>query len=112
MQTATIKNAMADFYATQCTYADLYSTAAGATAGTAITGGTPAYASKALAWNASSNGVKATNGVPFDIPSGATVAGFGLKTGAAGAYLDGGSLPSQAFSSQGTYTLTVTFTQT
>lgn len=112
IQTNTMKNALADAYAVVATYADLYSTVpTGGVAGTAISGGAPAYASKPLSWGASAAGVKATTATPFDVPSGATVAGFGLKTGAAGAFQDGGSLSSQAFASQGTYTLTVTYTQ-
>jgi hypothetical protein len=47
------------------------------------------------------------------VPSGTTIVGaqfFTLVT--AGVYLDGGAVPSQAFASQGTYTLTATYTQT
>lgn len=110
--TATMKNTLSDAYKAAATFADLYSTSGATAAGTAITGGAPAYASKGLAWGASANGVTSTTATPFDIPSGATVAGVGVKTGSAGAYLDGASLPSQAFSSQGTYTVTLTYTQT
>ena len=108
----SMRNTLADAYAGAATYADLYQTSGASAAGTAISGGSPAYASKALTWNASSGGVKSTTATVFDIPSGATVAGFGVKTGAAGSYLDGGALTSQAFASQGTYTLTITYTQT
>lgn len=99
-------------YVGAATFADVYSTSGAAAAGTAITGGAPAYASKGLTWGANTNGVVSTTATVFDIPSGATVAGFGVKTGVAGAYLDGGALTSQAFASQGTYTLTITYTQT
>lgn len=107
-----MRNTLADAYKAAATFADLYSTTGATSAGTAITGGAPAYASKALSWGASAAGVVSTTATVFDIPSGATVAGFGVKTGAAGAYLDGGALTSQAFASQGTYTLTITYTQT
>lgn len=107
-----LRSTLSDAYKAAATHADLYSTSGATAAGTAITGGSPAYASKALAWGSSTNGVVSTTAAVFDIPSGATVAGFGVKTGLAGAYLDGGALTSQPFSSQGTYSLTLTFTQT
>jgi hypothetical protein len=47
------------------------------------------------------------------VPTGTTVAGAGVHTAiTAGTYLDGGAVTSQAFASQGTYTLTLTYTQT
>lgn len=107
-----LRTTLSDAYKGAATFGDLYSTTGVSAAGTAISGGSPAYASKALSWGSSTNGVVSTTGTVFDIPSGATVAGFGVKTGAGGAYLDGGALTSQAFASQGTYTLTLTYTQT
>lgn len=107
-----LRNTLYNAYAAAATFADLYSTSGATAAGTAITGGSPAYASKGLTWGAGTNGVGSTTATPFDIPSGATVAGFGVKTGVAGAYLDGGALTSQAFASQGQYSLTLTYTQT
>jgi hypothetical protein len=48
----------------------------------------------------------------FDIPSGATIVGIGLHTAlTAGTYLDGATITSQAFASQGTLTVTFTYTQ-
>jgi hypothetical protein len=107
-----LRNTLYASYVGAATFADVYSTTGATAAGTAITGGAPAYASKGLTWGGGTNGVGSTSGTVFDIPSGATVAGFGVKTGVAGAYLDGGALTSQAFASQGTYTLTLTYTQT
>lgn len=44
-----------------------------------LSGGSPAYARKALTWSAASGGAKAlTSGVTFDIPAGSTVAWIGL----------------------------------
>lgn len=112
IQTNTMKNTLSDAYKAAATYSDLYqTTGASSTAGTAITGGSPAYASKALTWGSSTAGVVSTTATVFDVPSGATVAGFGVKTGSGGTHLDGNSLTSQAFASQGTYTLTITFTE-
>ena len=50
--------------------------------------------------------------VTLDIPSGATVAGIGLWDAATGGnYLDGNTVTSQAYSAAGTYTVTLTYTQ-
>lgn len=111
IQTATQKNTLATAYGGAALYAALYSTAGSGTAGTELTGGSPAYARKSLSWGAASGGV-ITATATFDVPSGATVAGAGVHTAVtAGTYLDGGSLTSQSFASQGTYVLTLTFTE-
>ena len=110
LQTVAIKNALASAYAAQALYGALYTTVPGATAGTEVTGGTPAYARKSLAWGAPANGVITASAV-FDVPTGTTLVGSGCHSAAtAGTYLDGGTLTSQAFASQGTYTETFTFT--
>jgi len=112
IQTATLKNSMATYYGTQILGVDLTSTVPGGAAGTVLTGGSPAYARKAPAWGAPSNGVVSTGAMTFDVASGSTVAGFNeMSALAGGTYLDGNSLPSQTFASQGTYALTLTYTQ-
>lgn len=105
------KNTLATSFGTAATHAALYTTAGGATQGTEVTGGTPAYARKAISWGAPTNGV-VTASVTFDVPAGVTVAGAGVHTAATGGsnYLEGGSVTSQNFATQGTYTLTLTFT--
>jgi hypothetical protein len=113
IQTATQKNTLATSYGTAATHGALYSTAPGGTAGTELTGGSPAYARKALSWGAPSNGVIAATPVAFDVASGTTVRGAGVHTAiSAGTYLDGVTLSDQAFASQGTYTVTFQYTQT
>lgn len=107
--TTLARNNLADAYKTGATHAALYTTAGGATAGTEVTGGT--YARKPVTWGTSANGV-VTGTCTFDVPTGVTIAGWGLYTAIAGTYFDGGSLPSQPFASAGTYALTLTFTQT
>ena len=110
VQTTTEKNNLATRYGTDAAYAALYTTAPGVTAGTEVTGGSPAYARKALSWGAPSAGVITATAV-FDVPAGVTIVGAGVHTAVtAGTYLDGGAVTSQAFASQGTYTLTLTFT--
>ncbi len=112
IQTATQKNTLAQSYATSATHSALYTTAPSATQGTEPSGGAPAYARKALTWGAPSNGVISATAVTFDVPSGATIVGVGVHTAlTAGTYLDGGSVTSQAFASQGTYQVTLTYTQ-
>ena len=112
IQTATEKNNLATAYGTNAAFGAVYTTAPGATAGTEPTGGSPAYARKALSWGAPSNGV-ITATATFDIPAGTTIVGAGVHTAVtAGTYLDGASVTSQAFASQGTYQVTFTYTQT
>ena len=112
VQTTSMKNTLATSYAGAALFAALYTTAPGATAGTEVTGGSPAYARKSISWGAAANGV-VTATVTFDVPTGVTVVGAGVHSAlTAGTYLDGGSVTSQAFASQGTYTLTLTYTQT
>ena len=76
--------------------------------GTELSGGSPAYARKAVTWTAASNGtVRPTADLTFDIPAGATVAGWrGYSALTAGTDYEGAALTSEAFAGQGTYTLT------
>lgn len=108
------KNALADNYATRATHGACYTTAPGTAAGTEPSGGSPAYARKALTWGASSNGVKSATPAVFDIPSGASIAGAGVHDAlTGGTYRDGFTFGSpQAFASQGQLTVTYTYTQT
>lgn len=106
--TTTEKNNLATKYGTDAAFATLFSTApSGATPGTEV----PGITRQALAWGAASNGV-ITATATFSVGSGATVAGAGVYTAlSGGTYLDGGTLSSQTFGSAGTYTLTLTYTQ-
>ena len=112
IQTTAEKNNLATQYGTNAAYGAVYTTAPGASAGTEPSGGSPPYARKALTWGAPSGGV-VTATATFDIPAGTTVVGVGVHTAVtAGTYLDGTSVTSQAFASQGTYQVTFTYTQT
>ena len=111
IQTATQKNTLATAYGTAATHAAIYTTAPGGSAGTEPSGGSPAYARKAISWGSASGGV-ITATVTFDVPTGTTIVGAGVHTAiTAGTYLDGAAVTSQAFASQGTYALTLTYTQ-
>ena len=111
IQTNAMKNVLATAYGSEADFAALYTTTPSTTAGTEPSGGSPAYARKAITWSSATNGV-ITATVTFDVPAGTTVVGAGVHTLATGgSYLDGGTVPSQNFASQGTYTLTLTYTQ-
>jgi len=112
----TMKTALANAYKAAGPYGALF-TADPGTAGTAtgeVTGGSPAYARKSLTWGTAANGVVQSAATAFDVPSGATVTFFGVTTaGTAGTadVQDSVAVTSQTFSSQGTYTVTATYTQ-
>jgi len=112
IQTSQGKENLAVAYGTNAAYGALYTTAPGSTAGTEPSGGAPAYARKALTWAPGTVDGIVTASATFDVPSGATIVGVGVHTAlTGGAYLDGGTVTSQAFSSQGTYAVTFTYTQ-
>lgn len=112
LQTATIKNTLASAYATACAFIGLATTAPGATRGTEVTGGSPAYARKAANWGSPTDGVITATPAAHDVPAGTTVVGVNLESvSTAGTYQDGASVTSQTFTSQGTYQVTVTYTQ-
>lgn len=112
--TTAEKNSLATKYGTDAAYAALF-TADPGTTGTVtgeVTGGSPAYARKAITWGAASNGV-VTATVTFDVPASTTVTFAGVCSLATGAnLLDRVAVTSQAFATQGTYQLTLTYTQT
>lgn len=73
------------------------------------TGGSPAYARKALTWAASSTGSKALAATlpVFDIPAGFTVKAVGLWSALTNGVLYGyWDVTDEAFTGQGTYTVT------
>lgn len=110
------RNAMATAYGVAAPYGACF-TADPGTSGSATgecTGGSPAYNRKAMSWGAPS--ASAIVGVPvFDIASGTTVTYFGVTvsvTPGTADVRDKVAVTSQAFASQGTYTVTATYTQT
>lgn len=104
----TAKHAMLDHLATLITYASLHTADPGATGTNEVTGGTPAYARKAITWNAASGGNLDNNANPvFDVPAATTIThvGFwGAVTG--GTFYGSADITDEAFGAQGTYTLT------
>lgn len=109
------RNALASAYGTAAPAGALF-TADPGTSGTVVgevTGGSPAYARKAMSWSAPS--ASAITGSPaFDVPSGANVQVFGVCASAVAGTADlrdKAAVTPQAFASQGTYTVTATYTQ-
>jgi hypothetical protein len=100
MNTAFL-DALADHGGTLITHIALFD------GGTEITGGSPAYARKAVTWTASSAGlIRPTVDHEFDIPAGATVDGWrGFTALTAGTDYDGEALTPETYAGQGTYTL-------
>lgn len=112
IQTVTMRNLLVDAYKAAALFVALYTTAPGASAGTEPSGGSPAYARKASNWGATATSAATAAPAAHDVPTGTTIVGAGYHSAStAGTYYDGGAVPSQAFSSQGTYQLTGTFTQ-
>lgn len=109
------RNALATAYGTAAPYGALF-TADPGTSGSVtgeVTGGSPAYARKAISWGAAS--ASAITGAPvFDVPSGTTVTYAAVcvsGTAATADLRDKVAVTSQAFASQGTFTVTFTYTQ-
>lgn len=103
---------MATAFGNLATHGAIYTTVPGASAGTE-----PAtvYARKPLTWSApvtTSATEVITATATFDVPAGANIQGVGVHTAlTAGTYLDGGSVTAQSFATQGTLTVTFTYTQ-
>lgn len=112
------RNALAARYGVEAPFGTLF-TADPGTTGTVVgevTGGTPAYARKNMTWPATGTASAITSAATaFDVPSGTTVTFFGVAvtvTLATADLRDRVAVTSQAFASQGTYTVTATYTQT
>lgn len=101
------KNAMLNELASLAGYASLHTASPGTTGANEVSGGSPAYARKAITWNAASSGsVDSSNAPVFDVPSGTTVTHVGLWSAAtAGTFYGYADVTDETFGSQGTYTL-------
>ena len=106
------KENLAAAYGTAATHVSLHTADPGTTGADEVTGGAPAYARKAASWTAGGVDGVVTATVTFDVPSGVTVTHVGLWDAlTAGNFLDKSTVTSQAFASQGTYEVTLTYTQ-
>ena len=105
----TARNVMLDALGVLCTRIALHSGDPGAanTATNELTGGSPAYARKAIAWNAAAAGSMDDSTAPvFDVPAAATVSWIsGWNTAGTVRYFKK-DVTDEVFGAQGTYTLT------
>ena len=115
IRTLLQRNALATAYGSAAPFGTVFTADPGAT-GTATgeaTGGAPAYARKAITWGAAAASV--ITGAPvFDIASGTTVTFAGVTVSsvlATADVRDAVAVTSQSFASQGTYSVTFTYTQ-
>jgi hypothetical protein len=102
------KNVMLDHLAGLAVYASLHTADPGSTGTSEATGGSPAYARKAITWNAAATSNLDNDANPvFDVPAG-TYSHFGLWSAATAGTFYGGDVLSatEAYAAQGIYTLT------
>jgi len=102
------KNAMLNALGALAVFASLHSADPGESGTNELTGGSPAYARKAITWNVAGSGTMDDSNVPmFDVPAGSVVLYVGLWSLATGGIFYGSALVTQeTFTAQGTYTLT------
>ena len=102
------KNAMLDALAGLAIFASLHEGDPGESGTNEISGGTPAYARKAIAWNAADGGnLDSSNQPVFDVPGGKTVSYVGFWSALSGGVFYGAAdVVDEVFGAQGTYTLT------
>ena len=98
----TFRNSLATHGGTLITHLGLVNAV-----GTELTGGSPAYARRAVTWTAVVTGlIRPTTDLAFDIPAGVTVGGWrGYSALTAGTEFGGQNLTNETFAGQGTYTL-------
>src|SRR5690606_32423716 len=74
-----------------------------------ISGGSPAYARQAIAWDSAELGElsDSSNGIDFDVPASATVRYVGLwSASTSGTFYGYAEVPEETFGAQGVYRLT------
>ena len=87
-------------------YVSLHTADPGATGTSEVTGGSPAYARKAITWTAASSGAMSNNGaIVFDVPAGTYNHVGYWSASSGGTYYGSRASTSQTFSGQGTYTI-------
>ena len=103
------KNAMLNALGALAGFVSLHTANPGDTGTSEVTGGSPPYARKAIAWGSAAAGsmIKTATNPAFDVPAGTTVAYVGLWSLASGGVFYGSALvTNEVFAAQGTYTLT------
>lgn len=102
------KNAMLNALGALAVFASLHSADPGDSGANELSGGSPAYARKAITWNAASGGSMDDSNVPvFDVPPATTVSFVGFWSAVtAGVFYGSADVTDEVFANQGTYTLT------
>lgn len=107
--TNAAKAVMLDALAAVAVYASIHTADPSTTGTNEVSGGSPAYARKAITWNATSAGDLDDSNTPtFDIPGVTTITHWGLWSAPTGGTFYGGVAlsASETFGGQGTYQLT------
>ncbi len=101
------KNAMLDALAAVAVYASLHTADPGTDGSNEVSGGSPAYARKAITWGSATGGaIDSSNAPVFDVPASTTVTHVGFWSASSGGTFYGSAdVTDEAFSAQGTYTL-------
>lgn len=104
---ATALNAMLDQLGTLIGWVSLHTDAVGGGDANEVSGGTPAYARKAITWNSAAAGnLDSSNQPAFDVPAG-TIQRVGFYSAStAGTYYGDADITNETYGGQGTYTLT------
>jgi hypothetical protein len=94
--------------ASYITHASLHSAEPDSNGSDEISGGSPAYARKAISWTtATSDDLDSSNQPVFDVPGSTTITHVGFWDDAtSGAFLGYAAITQETFGGQGTYTLT------
>lgn len=105
--TNAAKNAMLDALAGVAVYASLHTADPTTVGDNEVTGGSPAYARKAITWNSASSGaIDSSNAPAFDVPGSTTVTHVGFWSAAtSGTFYGGTAITNESFGSQGVYNL-------
>lgn len=111
---AATRDGMLNALDTLATHASLHTADPSTTGASEVTGGSPAYARKAITWAAASGASKTLSAaVTFDVPGGTTVTHCGAwSASTAGTFRGGGTTTNETFGAQGTYTLQLVATLT
>ena len=102
------RNVMLDQLGTVAGFVSLHTADPGTGGSNEVVGGSPAYARKAVTWNAASNGSKTASNQPvFDVPAGTTVSFLGFWSAATnGTFYGSADTADESYNGQGTYTAT------
>jgi hypothetical protein len=88
-------------------YVSAHTADPGITGASEVSGGSPAYARKAISFAAASSGSKAASSTPaIDVPAATTVTHLGFwDASTSGHFLAGANVDDETFNNQGTYTV-------